>query len=402
MPDYNYRAVNTKGQSISGSMFAYDENELDKNLQRIGYWLIESSTQNKEKQAVSGKEKVSRKELMDFFNGMYSMLAAGIPVATTIISLAEETTDETFAKVLKDIQVNVEAGNPLDIAMQRHPKIFSSQIVNLIKAGEYAGNLETSCEDITAHLEWVDSIMADIKQASIYPIIILCAVLGLVFLMFFFVVPRFKTIFDSLNLELPLLTQIVIKIGDFTTQYWWLILSLPVCLFLFFKHVPKYLPTLAMSIDRFKLNVPVFGQLNRMIIQSRFCHNMGLLLKAGVPIIDALSLSKALVGNLVMEKATQDAEAAVNEGRRISEALREHNVISPIVLRMMIVGEETGRLDEALKYVSLRFDKEVPRQIKRVFSVLEPMIMITLIFIVGLIGGAVFLPMFGMMSGLGG
>jgi type IV pilus assembly protein PilC len=402
MPDYLYRAVDIKGHPVNGSMFALDEKELDNSLQKIGYWLIEADIEKKEKSVASGKEKVSRKELMDFFNGMYSLLAAGIPVATALISMAEETDDETFARVLKDVQMNVEAGSSLDIAMQRHPKIFSSQIINLIKAGEYAGNLETSCEDITAHLEWVDSIMADIKQASIYPIIILCAVMGLVFLMFFFVVPRFKTIFDSLNLDLPMLTQIVIQIGDFTTQYWWFLLSLPVGIFLFFKHVPQHFPRLAVGIDRFKLNVPVFGQLNRMIIQSRFCHNMGLLLKAGVPIIEALSLSKGLVGNLVMEKATESAEIAVNEGRKMSEALREHNVISPIVLRMMIVGEETGRLDEALKYVSLRFDKEVPRQIKRVFSVLEPMIMMTLIFIVGMIGGAVFLPMFGMMSGIGG
>lgn len=399
MSEYIYRAIDSKGQSIDGIMTADNEVELDSSLQKMGYWLIDASIKKNQKTGF-GKEKVSRKELIDFFNGLYSMLAAGIPVATAISSIAEETTDEGFARVLRDVLINVEAGNTLDESMRKHSNIFSAQIINLIKAGEYAGNLETACEDISAHLEWVDSILADIKQASIYPIIVLIAVLGLVFLMFFFVVPKFSKIFDSLNLELPMLTQIVVKIGEFTTQYWWGILAVPVMAFFFLKNAPKYFPKLALFLDKVKLDLPVFGNLNRMTVQSRFCHNMGLLLKAGVPIMEALFLSRGLVGNLVMEKAISNAEVAVNEGRKMSDALREYNVISPIVLRMMVVGEETGQLDKSLEYASRRFDKEVPRQIKKVFSILEPMIMMTLILIVGLIGGAVFLPMFSMMSGV--
>lgn len=399
MSEYIYRAIDGKGQSIDGIMTADNQNELDSSLQKMGYWLIDASEKNNKKK-VFGKEKVSRKELIDFFNSLHAMLAAGIPIATAILSIAEETTDEGFSRVLRDILINVEAGNTLDESMQKHSHIFSAQIINLIKAGEYAGNLETACEDISNHLEWVDSILADIKQASIYPIIVLIAVLGLVFLMFFFVVPKFSKIFDSLNLELPLLTQVVVRIGEFTTAYWWVILTLPVIIFFLLKNAPKHIPSLALFLDKIKLDIPVFGNLNRMTTQSRFCHNMGLLLKAGVPIIEALSLSRGLVGNLLMEHAISEAEIAVNEGRKMSEALREYNVISPIVLRMMIVGEETGQLDKSLEYASQRFDKEVPRQIKKVFSILEPMIMMTLILIVGLIGGAVFLPMFSMMSGI--
>jgi len=401
MIDFSYQAVDSKGAPIKGVMAAESESALDEKLHSLGYWLVEA-IERKPKKNQLGQKKVSRKELIDFFNGLHSMLGAGIPVSTSIAAIAEETPDEYFSQIMRDLQINIEAGNSLDEAMSQHPKVFSNQITNLIKAGEYSGNLGTSCYDISIHLEWLDGILADIKQASIYPVMIVTAVLGLVFLMFTFVVPRFSKIFDSLNLELPLLTQVVVDIGKFTTDHWLSILLFPFVLIFVLKNGPKFVPGMGLFLDTLKLNLPVFGGLNRMIVQSRFCHNLGLLIKAGVPILEALKLSKDLVGNLLMEKAAQDAVLAVNEGRKMTEALRVHNVISPIVLRMMVVGEETGRLDSALEYASTRFDKEVPRQIKRVFSVLEPMIMITLIIIVGLIGGAVFLPMFSLMSGIGG
>jgi len=409
MADFNYRAIDAKGHQVNGIMSADSEQALEIRVNDIGYWLIESSEHTGDKNAVNkakknkfSDKKVPRKELIDFFNGLHSMLAAGIPISAAIMAIAQETPDENFSQVLRDLQVNIEAGNTLDQTMTKHPKVFSRQITHLIKAGEYSGNLTTSCEDICDHLEWQEEIMADIKQASIYPIMIASAVLGLIFLMFYFVVPRFSMIFESLNLELPLLTRVVVRIGEFTTEHWWLILLCPVVIVLLFKKGPTHIPGFGLFKDKLILNLPIFGKLNRLIVQSRFCHNLGLLLKAGVPILEALKLCHGLVGNRLMALAIKEAEMSVNEGKQMTEGLRKHHIISPIVLRMIVVGEETGRLDNSLKYVSLRFDKEIPRQIKRVFSVLEPIIMVTMIIIVGLIGGAVFLPMFSLMSGIGG
>ena len=405
MTDYIYKAVDGEGETIQGVMTASSEQELDTNLQSQGYWLIEASVQNSKKDAELGPlkdRKVPRKELIDFFNGLNAMLEAGIPISNSIAAIAEETADPHLSQVLMDLKINIEAGNTLDQAMSKHPKAFPNQIVQLIKAGEYSGNLAASCEDISEHLEWLDGIIADVKQASIYPTIILCAVLGLVFLMFAVVVPKFKVVFDGLKLELPMLTQAVVSIGEFTTQYWWAILMVPVIVFITVSQGPRFFPILGYYLDMFKLKVPVFGNLNSMIVQSRFCHNLGLLLKSGVPILEALKLCKGLVDNQLMAIAIASAESAVNEGKKVTDALKPHQLFSPIVLRMMVVGEETGRLDSALSFASKRFDKEVPRQIKKVFGILEPAIMITLICIVGLIGGAVFLPMFSLMSGFGG
>ena len=399
MADYLYHAIDSHGATVDGVMAAESEDQLDTKLQELGYWLIEVSEQSATRKL---REKpVPRKEMIDFFNGLNSMLVAGIPVTDALTAIADETVHEGFAKVLRDLKVNVEAGTSLDEAMSKHPKIFGQQIVNLIKAGGFSGNLPMACEDISEHLEWVDKIMADVKQASIYPIMILTAVLGLIFLMFTFVVPRFAKVFDNLKIELPLLTRAVVDIGAFFNSYWWAILLAVAAIIAFFKFGLNRLPVLEEKLDRYALDLPVFGDLNRMIVQSRFCHNLAILLRAGVPILDALSLCRGLVDNRIMEKVVAEAETAVNEGRKMTEVLRQYDIISPIVLRMIVVGEETGKLDQALEQASHRFDKEVPRQIKRVFSVIEPMIMITLIVIVGLIGGAVFMPMFSLMGGIG-
>ena len=400
MTEYVYHAIDSDGHNVDGVMFAETEKQLDKRLQELGYWVVDAKVKSRADLVLH--KAVPRRELIDFFNGMHSMLSAGLTVSDSIHAIAEETTDESFAAVLRDLKIKVEAGTSVDDALSQHPRVFSAQITNLIRAGEYSGNLATVCADVSHHLEWVDKIMAEVKQASVYPAMILTAVSGLIFLMFSFVVPRFSKIFESLDLELPLLTQIVVKIGENTLQFWWLILMVPIALICFFKFAPKYSPGIGTQIDRFKLNMPVFGQLNRMIVLSRFCHNLALLTKAGVTLLEALAMCKALVGNRIMQKAVAEAEQFVSDGRKMSDALRLHEIISPIVLRMIIVGEESGRLDASLESASQRFDREIPRHIKKVFSILEPLIMITLIMIVGLIGGAVFLPMFSLMSGIGG
>lgn len=398
MPEFFYHALDTNGQAVDGILTADSESQLDSKLEQLGYWVIdvEEKKHKKDKFAV----KVPRKELIDFFTGLHTMIASGITLSDGLASIAEETEDEGFARVIRDLQIQVESGRSIDLAMSTHPKIFDKQITNLIKAGEYSGNLETVCQDISLHIEWIDKILADVKQASIYPIMVLFAVLGLVFLMFAFVVPRFSKIFESLNLELPALTRAVIDIGQFSSQNWWLLLMLPVAVVAFFKFVPKRFVAVAYKIDQIKINLPIFGKLNRMIVLSRFCHNLSLLTKAGVTILDALALCKGLVGNKIMEKAVADAELFVNEGKPMTEALRQHKIVSPMVLRMLVVGEQSGNLDSTLAHASDRYDKEIPRQIQRVFSVLEPLIMLVLIVIVGLIGGAVFMPLFSVMSGI--
>lgn len=395
MPEYNYHAVDSEGTPFHGVMTIENESKLDEHLQTLGYWLIEAKEQTKRNK--NRKASISRRELIDFFNGMATLLAAGVNIAEALKAMIEETVNESFKHVLEDIEVNVQSGLSIYDSMSKHANVFSDQACNIVHAGEYGGNLATTFNDLSHHLEWVDQLMSDVKQASIYPSMIVLAVVGLISLMFSFVVPKFVAIFDSAGLTLPALTRVIVVIGN----YWWLVAIAIFAAVTGLVLASRYITGVNLLLDKFKLNAPVFGPINRMLVLSRFVHNLALMAKAGVPILEALSLCRKLVASPIMENVVKDAEIAVNEGRRMSEALRQHAIVSPLVLRMLVVGEETGNLDLALQQVSERFDMEIPRRIKRAFGIIEPVIILILIGVVGLVAGAVFLPMFSLMSGLG-
>ena len=401
MPQYAYRAVDKGSQITNGILVAESEAVLERRMAGLGLWLIEAKPHTAKKMAEL-KIVVSRRDLVDFFNGLATLIGAGIDISESLNVLVKETEQEGFRRVLDDVRLNIESGVGFFDAMSAHPEVFTSEICNLVRAGEHSGELVAACTDISEHLEWLDQLMGDVKQATLYPAMISVAVLGLVFLMFSFVVPQFAVIFDSLHMELPTITKVVVAIGDFCNSFWWLILMWVAAIAAFFKFGPVYIPGMAMGMDRIKLRMPIFGEVNQLLVLSRFAHNMALMLKAGVPIVEGINLVAGVVGNRVMQVALHDAERAVTEGRRMSDALAEHQVVSPIVMRMIVVGEETGKLDSCLEKVSQRMDNEIPRRIKRLFGVLEPMIILTLLGIVGLVAASIFLPLFSLMSGIRG
>ncbi|MEL7311137.1 MAG: type II secretion system F family protein [Pseudomonadota bacterium] len=398
MPQYAYHSVDRNGRVSDGTMVADNERVLEARLREIDHWLVEA--REKKPQKASGQGKVPRRDLIDFFTGATSLQMAGIPIASTLSAMAEETDHPVLGRVLKDISINVQAGNEVSESLRNYPEVFSDQICNLVRAGEQSGSLTTIFEDIAHHLEWVDRIVADVRQATIYPAMILCAVAGLIALMFLFVVPRFAAIFAELDIALPALTQGVVTLGEVTQRYWWVGVVAIVGAVFGLRALRAAHPSFAYRLDNAGLHVPVFGGVRRMLVQSQFVHNLALMLKAGVPILEALKLSNGVSNNLVMDAAIQDAADTVERGGRISDALRNHAVISSLTRRMIVVGEESGKLDTTLQQVSDRFDQEIPRQIKRTFAVVEPLITLSLVVIVGLIAASLFLPMFSLVSGL--
>lgn len=379
-------------------MAAESEMALERRLREVGYWLIDASTSSRKH--MRHPTSVSKAELVEFLYGMASLLAAGVTAADALKAMVEETTHESFRIVLEDIELHLNAGSSFHDAISKYPGIFNTQSRHLINAGEFSGNLATAFRDLAEHIEWTQKLLGDVKQATVYPAMIIVAVLGLITLMITFVVPRFAEIFEDLKLDLPMLTRGVITLGEWAQSFGWILGILLVAGVVAARLAYRQMDEARLFMDGLWLRVPVLGEINQLLVLSRFAHNMSLMIAAGVPILQALELCRGVVGNRVMEEAVRSAEHAVNDGKKVSEALREHQIVSPLVLRMLTVGEETGRLDEALGHVAKRFDDEIPRRIQAAFAVLEPAIMMTLIGVVGLIGGAVFLPMFSLMSGL--
>jgi len=398
MPGYSYNAIDQSSKKIAGFLVSENETIAEQYLSESGLFLVDLKLANTDEQ--SKKVNVSRLELVDLFRGLGAMLEAGIDAAQSLSVLRDETERKDLRNVLADLKLNVESGIALDEAMSNHPTIFDLEICNLIKAGSHSGNLVEACVDVADHLEWMDKLLSDIKQATVYPAFVITAVFGLIMLLFLFVVPQFATIFDSLDLELPLITQAVVAVGDFTARYWWLFLSMiAMCLWALW-YLPKRHARFGLLIDSLKYKLPLFGPLILLLSQSRFTHNMSLMLKAGVPIVDALQLISGVVGNREFANVVDDARHAVTEGRPMSDGLAAHkDIFTPIVMRIIIIGEESGKLEYCLEMISTRLDAEIPRRIKRMFGVLEPLIILTLIGVVGLVAAAIFLPLFSLMSG---
>ncbi|MEM7283582.1 MAG: type II secretion system F family protein, partial [Pseudomonadota bacterium] len=334
MGEYSYHAVDANGHSTDGIMTAQDELALEAQLRSIGFWLIDAKEYVPKN--TRRKAKVSRRDLADFFTGMSSLLTAGVPIADALKTMTEEAEKEDFQQVLSDIEMNVQAGMGVCDAMEKYPGIFNEQICNLLRAGEYSGNLGESFDDVAGHLEWVDKLVGDVKQASLYPALVVMAVVGLIILLFTFVVPRFSVIFTELEMQLPMLTRGVIYLGEFSQQHWVLVLGWFFGSIAFFKFAPMYSVSVKQIFDRMKLRLPLFGELNRQLVLSRFVHSLGLMLKSGVPVLEALRICRNLVGNHVMEQAVLDAEMAVNQGSTMSDALRKHEIVSSMLLRMIV------------------------------------------------------------------
>ncbi|MEM7541864.1 MAG: type II secretion system F family protein [Pseudomonadota bacterium] len=399
MPAFRYKAVDSRGEAVAGTMEAENLLGLERLLLEIDYWLVEANPvanhQNRGR-----KVSVSRRELIEFCSAMSAMLDAGIPVIDAMQTMTEETANLGLREVLQDLSVNLEAGVSLTAAMERHPAVFAKQITNIVKAGEYSGNLGTSFSEVMRHLEWLDALIADLKQVSIYPASVLVTVGLFVLLLFGFVVPTFTGLLEELGMRLPLITRLVMSAGDLVGAYWYLFLGLPVAGWFVLASAYRKSESVALAIDRAKLGIPIFGPLIKMVCLSRFSHNMAMLMRSGVPMLQALSLTTDLVGNRLISRAVREAEVAVNEGQTMTSALRQYSVFSPMLMRMLVVGEETGTMENSLEHISRRFDEDIPRRIKRVMSLLEPAIVLSLIALVGTVALAIFLPFMQLLGGI--
>ena len=396
MESYLYKAVDKNGKKVSGEYLSANEDDLETFLESQGLYLIDAKiNRNKTRQK---SNKVKRGEIAEFFNGLGALTSSGVTILDALTTIREETENEYFADVIEGLIHSIESGSTLFNAFRLYPGVFSDQISNMVNAGEHSGRMSETFMEISEHLEWVQKIMADIKQASTYPIILLSSVFGLLTVMIVVVVPRFVVVFEDAGIELPASTQYLMTLGDI----WWVIAGGLIGAILFIKFFSDHLPILKDIMEFVKFNAPIFGSINRMLTLSMFSHNLSLLLKAGIPLHDSLKICHHIIQSNSMKNSISKAVTAVNEGRKMSDALRNSAMITPLMLRMLRVGEETGSLEKSLHHVSKRLDSEIPRRIKKAFSILEPAITFFMMVTIGVVASAILSPMFKMMSGISG
>jgi type IV pilus assembly protein PilC len=394
MPVFSYTAIDEQGRKRRGQGEAASESALEAQLSERGQWLAEARIKSADSRPSGSRRagRVPRRALTEFFLQISIQLTAGIPVFTALAFGVEESTHAGFRAVQKDLLERVEAGEFLSQAMAEYPRIFPPLITNLVRAGEASGRLAETFRELHRYHEWLDRMIADVRQALVYPSFVLISTLGFFFLLFTFLIPRFARLLAELKVPLPLLTRWTMGLSEFMVGHWVWFVAGPLLGFGLFKMGRRYSPRLGAALDRFQLRLPLLGSLLRLICLSRFAHNLAVLYRAGVPLLESLKLSRGLVGNRVVARAVEDIESGVNEGMPIYEVMARHRVFSKLILQMVKVGEATGSLGESLQNVADYYNEVIPRQIKKLFTIMEPAMILFLIGLVGTVALAIFLP----------
>ena len=401
MAVFAYNAINSLGLELDGTITAPDvasalELLRDKGLlaQKIDA-LREAGSDSASKGVFKG---VKSKSLQVFSRQFATMIEAGLNVVTALLILEQQTSDKVLAQVITQLREDVERGLLLSEAMARHPKVFSRLYVAMAEAGEAAGILDIVLDRVAMQMEKEQKIKSRVKGAMVYPIIVFIFATIVLNAMLLFIVPVFVKIFASLNGKLPTLTLVVVQLSTALRSSWYIIFpTLFLLIFGFFKG--KRTERGRQLWDRTRLHLPMrIGDTVRKITVARFSRTLSTLVAAGVDIIKALEITGSASGNWVVEKALADVRAQVREGATIAQPLLENDVFPPMVSQMVKVGEETGELDKMLGKIADFYEEEVDTAIAALSSIIEPVMMIGVGCVVGVIVIAMYLPMFKMIT----
>ncbi len=388
MAEYLYKAVTLSGQTVEGLMEGKDEASIVQGLHRLGYIPIRIELAEKKGAGLglSGllPRRVRMGDLLIFTQELSTLIQAGLPIDKSLRILIDVTENRRLKEVVLDILRRVEGGSSLAEALNAHPGIFSKLYTNMIKAAEAGGFLETLLARLAQYLQNVKEIRDTLLSVMIYPLL-LTVVSGIsITILVTFVVPRFAKIFSDMGQAIPLPTQVFLSISHSIRSYWWVGMGGILLLFFAFRIYLRD-DERRFRWDRFKLGLPLFGDLLRKVEVARFARTLGTLLQGGVTILQALNLVKEIAQNRVMSRAIGLLHDRLREGKSLSRSLEEANVFPPLAVQMVGVGEESGRLDEMLLRIAEVFEGEIQKGMKRLISLLEPAVILAMGGVVGFI-----------------
>lgn len=403
MAIFRYSAKDNTGRVIGGVIEADTDAMVVDRLRDMGFFItkLERTVERGDVfQSLQGFLGIGLKDLAIFSRQFATMVNAGLSLVRTLSILEQQSSNKRLKQIVAQVRVDVEAGRPLSDSMGRHPKAFSSLYVNMVKAGETGGVLDEVLERVANYLEKEQALRSKVRSAMVYPILLTCAAMGGLFFMTIVILPQFENLFKEIGGggQLPLPTQIAMATSVAIRRYWYLI-------FAFFGVggyvLRRYLQTPGgrARYDRFKLKMPVIGELNRKIVVARFTRTLGTLIASGVPIMQSLEVVAKAIDNTVIGDAVDAVRASIREGQTIAIPLQFSGVFPPMVVQMAKVGEETGALEQMLEKVADFYDVEVETMVSSLTSLLEPILIIVMGVVVGAMVISLYLPIFQLATG---
>ncbi len=417
MPTYTYEAMDNTGLEIKDSIEAPSEQEAQTMIREKGFFVTkisEKSSRKKGKTAVAtrtqakGKKKsvggisiggVRPKQLCTFTRQLSTLQDAGLPILRSLRILEGQAKPGPLKASLVGVIEDIESGNTLSEAMAKQPKAFDNLYVNMVKAGEAGGAMEVILQRLAEFKERAQSLKRKVQGAMVYPIAVITVATGIVGFIMYWIIPKFKDIFNDFGVDLPDITIWLIAMSDWVVNYFYLIPAIPIGFWLFIKIVKKN-RTGAYIVDRIAMKIPIIGQIISKSTVARTCRTLGTLISSGVPILEALSIARDTAGNEVFRKAFDHIHQSIREGESMAVPLKETRIVDDMVVNMVDVGEETGALDNMLYKVADVYDEEVSVLVEGLINMLEPVMVVVLGLIVGFIVIALFMPLVKLLNEL--
>ncbi|MBY0588998.1 type II secretion system F family protein [bacterium] len=415
MPIFQYEAMDTSGGVVKDTIEAPTADDAHQKIRQKGFYVTKLAERGKKKtKKTAGAKKggpkrkktfsiggVSAKHLSLFTRQLSTLQDAGLPVVRSLRILDQQAKPGPLKNTLGDVIEDIESGMTLSDSMRKHPKVFDNLYVNMIKAGEAGGALEVILQRLSEFKEKAQSLKRKVKGAMIYPVVVVIIAIGILTFILIWIVPQFQKIFSDFGVELPAMTQVLIKASSFAARYFWVGPIVVIVWWLILKLIKRFKYG-RWALDWMWLRTPVFGPLSRMVIVARTMRTLGTLIASGVPILESIIICRETSQNMVYEKAYQKVHDSIREGESIASPLRETKAVSEIVVNMIDVGEETGDLDSMLMKVADNYDEEVDTMVTGMVALIQPLLVVFLGGMIGFIVIALFLPLIKLINSLSG
>ena len=397
---YTYKVRDKQGKVLQGSLDADSTTLVANKLRQMGYVPLaidKKSAGMKTEIKLPGAGKPKIKDVAVFSRQFAVMIDSGLSLLRALYILEDQTENKVLAGIIAEVRQDIEKGTSLSQALGRHPKTFNRLYVSMVRSGETGGNLDDVLVQLADVIEKQVELRQKIKSAMTYPVAVLCLVVLILVAMLIFIVPTFKGLYDDLGGTLPLPTRVLLTVSSLMVK------GLPVVILGTFGFMWAFKRWIQSEKgrghwDTFKLKVPVFGKLVRLIALTRFSKTLASLLRSGVPILESLEITSDTVGNTVVAKAVKDVQDGVKQGEPIAKRLEHHAVFPPMVVQMLAVGEETGAVDTMLEKVGEFYEREVEATVDALTSLLEPLLICVLGGTVGAMVVSLYMPMFNIIK----
>jgi len=393
---YSYKAINARGKSLMGQIEAINLIDLELRLQRMGLDLIVGGPARRRASMFKGA--IGRPELINFCFHLEQLTAAGVPILESLTDLRDSVENPRFREVISGLIESIQGGQGLSAAMADYTDVFPVVFASLIRAGEDTGRMSQVLKSLAENLKWEDELIAQTKKLMMYPAFVGSIVLAVTMFLMIYLVPQMLGFIKSTGQAIPLQTRILIMVSNFFIDYWWLVLAAPVIAFFGIRLAIKRSPAFRYRFDDFKLRLPLLGSIQRKIILSRFASIFAMMYSAGITILDAIKTSEEIAGNLVIREGLERAGQQIAEGKNVSTAFQDVGLFPPLVIRMLRVGESSGKLDNALLNVSYFYNRDVKDAIGKVEVMIEPAMTVILGALLGWVMLSVLGPIYDSIS----